>query len=76
MDMMDLFSARGDRDFDRMTGLTSAESAVGFDDDDDDDEEEEEEDSSEDEDREGKRRRRMTMRRMISCFLGIGRGLC
>lgn len=53
MDMMDLFSARGDRDFDRMTGLTSAESAVGFDDDDDDDEEEEEEDSSEDEDREG-----------------------
>ncbi|KAH6640738.1 hypothetical protein F5144DRAFT_561497, partial [Chaetomium tenue] len=51
MDMLDLFSARGDREFDRMTGLTSAESAVGFDDDDDDDEEEE--DSSEDEDREG-----------------------
>jgi tyrosyl-DNA phosphodiesterase 2 len=50
MDMLDLFSAR-DRDFDRMTGLTSAESAVGFDDDDDEDDEEEE--SSEDEDREG-----------------------
>jgi tyrosyl-DNA phosphodiesterase 2 len=46
MDMLDLFGAR-DRDFDRMTGLTSAESAVGFDDDDDDDEEEE---SSEDDD--------------------------
>lgn len=42
-DMLDLFGAR-DRDFDRMTGLTSAESAVGF------DEEEEEEESSDEED--------------------------
>jgi tyrosyl-DNA phosphodiesterase 2 len=40
-DMLDLFGAR-DRDFDRMTGLTSAESAVGFDDDDEDEEEEDE----------------------------------
>ncbi|KAK4236153.1 hypothetical protein C8A03DRAFT_45799 [Achaetomium macrosporum] len=52
-DMLDLFGA-WDRDFDRLTGLTSAESAVGFDDDDEDDEEEEEdgdeeEDESEDE---------------------------
>ncbi|KAK3898137.1 hypothetical protein C8A05DRAFT_19224 [Staphylotrichum tortipilum] len=49
-DMLDLFGAR-DRDFfERMTGLTSAESAVGFDDDEDDDEESrsEEEDSGED----------------------------
>lgn len=46
-DMLDLFGTSY-RDFDRMTGLTSAESAVGFDD--DDDEEEEEESSDEEED--------------------------
>ncbi|KAL2134631.1 hypothetical protein VTI74DRAFT_11288 [Chaetomium olivicolor] len=45
-DMLDLFGAR-DRDFDRMTGLTSAESAVGFDDD------EYEEESSEEEEEDG-----------------------
>lgn len=60
-DMLDLFGAR-DRDFDRMTGLTSAESVVGFDDDDEEDEESsegesgdeegEEDDEEEDEDEE------------------------
>ncbi|KAL2143907.1 hypothetical protein VTI28DRAFT_9895 [Corynascus sepedonium] len=51
MDMLDLFGAHN-RDFDRMTGLTSAESAVGFDDDDDEEEEETSEDDDDDEDRE------------------------
>jgi tyrosyl-DNA phosphodiesterase 2 len=61
LDMLDLFGAR-DREFDRMTGLTSAESAVEFDDDDEEEEsseeegdgegenEEDEEDEDEDED--------------------------
>ncbi|KAL2265418.1 hypothetical protein VTJ83DRAFT_6518 [Remersonia thermophila] len=47
-DMLDLFGMR-DRDSDRVTGLTSAESAAGFDDDDE-EEEEEEESSDEEED--------------------------
>ncbi|KAL1837026.1 hypothetical protein VTJ49DRAFT_4350 [Mycothermus thermophilus] len=47
-DMLDIFGTR-DRDFDLMTGLTSAESAVGFDDDEE-EEEEEEESSDEEED--------------------------
>ncbi|KAK4157474.1 hypothetical protein C8A00DRAFT_11721 [Chaetomidium leptoderma] len=51
-DMLDLFGAR-DRDFDRMTGLTSAESAVGFDDDDEDGEEEEESSGDEEEEDRG-----------------------
>jgi tyrosyl-DNA phosphodiesterase 2 len=50
-DMLDLFGA-WDRDFDRMTGLTSAESAVGFDDDDE-EEEGDDEDESEDEREDG-----------------------
>jgi tyrosyl-DNA phosphodiesterase 2 len=52
LDMLDLFGAR-DRDFDRMTGLTSAESAVGFDDDDEDEDDEEEDGESSEEEGNG-----------------------